>query len=1443
MRSISQSIPASSGGFSQSDSFTQEQDRLALDDAPLIFIWKSDALGNVKVAEISPEFEKLFGEREILRNTEEGNEWLNWVHGEDKERIQKEWREVLHSKRLGFLKCRAQFPGADGAVRHIYIQALPITNDDGSFRLWTGACFDITQGLESAAALKASEERFRHISTSAPIGIFLADATGETQWINDAMLRLNGRSVDDCLGHGLVEETVHPEDKEGVISHWKSYIANPTSTWKRDLRILRKSGEVIFIHVQASSILEHGKVIGFVGTAEDVTQQRQAEEALRISEARFASIFQSSPLGVSISTLDEGIFLEVNEEYCRLAGYAKEELIGRSAHELNLWADPADRSRILSKLKKGEKIQNLELRGRQKSGRTGDVLMSLDVVNIPGKGPMLITVVSDIREKKRSEEKLRRNEALLAMATRIGRMGAWAIDLPGQALTWSDEVKAIHEVDKSYTPTVKEALEFYVPEHREIISEATHQCINKGIPFELDLQIINAKGRRVWVRAIGEAERGPSGNIERIQGAFQDVSEQKTAVNQNLELAQRLTSTLETITDAFCMLDADWRFTYVNREAERLLQKSRDFLLGRVVWDQFKNFLGASFQEAHLRARRENQVVAFEEYYPPVGHWLEVRVLPADEGLAIYFRDVTERKKQEKLLAALTLLGQRLNTAISPREAAEIIVETADTLFGWEAAVVDHFASDTKKFTAVLCVDTVNGERVYYPTQEFDQAPPLAKRIIENGPELILRQEPLAKNPGHTMFGNTSQASASMMFVPIRQGERGFGMLSIQSYKFNAYTRSDLEVLQALADHCAGALNRIYSETERRAIDKRLQMVAQTTNDAIWDYELASSMLWWSEGFEKLFGFRRDEVAPTIQSWYDLLHPQDKETVLAELQRALREGHQVWSAEYRMLKKDGTYAYVMDRGHIIRDTHGDAVRMIGGVTDITHRKLAEEKLAEQAALLDKAHEAIIVLDLNHQIIYWNKGAERMYGWTAEEALGQHSNELLCRDPSELAKAHALLFAKGEWEGEVNKVAKDGKEIVVDVRWTLVRDPKGAPKSILSINADITEKKMLEAQFLRAQRMESIGTLAGGIAHDLNNILTPIMLAFELLLMKVKGDEERELIQSLQDNAERGADLVQQVLSFARGVKGDRIAVDLVRIIKDIEKVARETFPKSVRFQVAAKCPLWSVVGDSTQLYQALLNLCLNARDAMPDGGQITITLENTIVEESYASMTGDAKPGKYLVCTVADTGTGMPREHLNKIFEPFFTTKEIGKGTGLGLPTTLAIVKSHEGFINLDSKVGKGTVFKIYLPAQAPMAHQGVEQIEPPVLMRGNGELILVVDDEEPIRKIAQKTLENFGYRTVAAANGAEAIRTYMPLRGEIALVLTDMAMPIMDGQALIIALQSLNPSVKIIASSGGGTFISTVENNIGTGIAHFIRKPYVAETLLSAIHEVLSKK
>jgi two-component system, cell cycle sensor histidine kinase and response regulator CckA len=637
------------------------------------------------------------------------------------------------------------------------------------------------------------------------------------------------------------------------------------------------------------------------------------------------------------------------------------------------------------------------------------------------------------------------------------------------------------------------------------------------------------------------------------------------------------------------------------------------------------------------------------------------------------------------------------------------------------------------------------------------------------------------------------------------------------------------------------AIERQRSEAALRHSEERFRVALKNSPIVVSTQDRELRYTWI---YNATVGFNDGDILGKLDS--DILTSRDYQRLQDIKQRVLTTG--VGTREEVSITTYGEVRYYDLTVEPLRNESNEVVGITCASIDISEqqaalrdRKLTEDKIHQQAALLDVATDAILVRDLENKILFWNKGAENIYGWQADEVYQQNASEILYREtPPEVETALLTVISKGKWQGELHKVTKNGQNILVESRWTLVCDRDGKPQSILTVDTDITEKKQLEYQFFRTQRLESIGTLASGIAHDLNNILTPILISAQMLPLRFPevNEQDMQMFEILEESAKRGAELVKQVLSFARGVEGKRISLQIRHLIRDIHKILKETFPKSINICVDIPSDLWMVSGDATQLHQVLMNLCVNARDAMPEGGILSITGENIAIDENYVRMNLEAKVGAYTVITVTDTGSGIAPEIKERIFEPFFTTKELGKGTGLGLSTVIGIIKSHGGFITVYSEVGSGTTFKIHLPATEITEIELEPDLKP---LAGNGELILVVEDETYIQEITKASLESQNYKTLIASDGIEAIALYAQYMTEISVVIMDMMLPLMDGITAIRTLKKINPQVNIIATSG---LISNrkLADISSTGVKLFLPKPYTIKELLLNLQQALTK-
>jgi two-component system, cell cycle sensor histidine kinase and response regulator CckA len=866
---------------------------------------------------------------------------------------------------------------------------------------------------------------------------------------------------------------------------------------------------------------------------------------------RHRQLFERLP-DPMLELASDGRIVAVNAMLARLVGESAARLVGAS-YELIVHPDHHQRlAEELAAALAGEPGTR-ELRLRTHDGEIRQVELTLIPLAHDDLATTVFGLVHDVTRQREAELGLERSEALRRLAGRLARVGGWSVDADGDRVSWTDEVFQILEAPGGDEPQLDDILARYPSDDAARLVAALRACLDEGVPFDLELDVDTFAGRRIPVRAIGEAERDDDGTVVRATGAFQDISEQQAASEATEQLAERLRTTFESMTDALFVVDRDWRFTFLNSRAEALLQRSRRELIGRVVWEEFPAAVDSEVYHAYHRALETQTTQVVDEYrYAPLETWFEVNAYPSEDSLAVYFRDVGEQR------------AARL--ALEEREAA---------------------------------------------------------------------------------------------------------------------------------------------------------------------------------------------------------------------------------------------------------------------------------LASHAAMLDEATDAISVRGLDGRIRYWSRGAEVLYGWRADEVIGADARDLVHADPVRFDTAMDDLLRTGRWSGELIHRTRDGDLRTVESRWTLVRDADGEPDAVLAINTDVTEARRTEQQFLRAQRLESLGTLAGGIAHDLNNVLSPIMLAVDLLRTHGLPDEQVALLDTIASGARRGADLVGQVLSFARGVEGEQVEVDLGTILDDLASIVRDTFPKDIDVELALADELPTVLCDSTQIQQVLLNLVVNARDAMPGGGALMIRADTVDLDAQYVTTIPDAQPGLYARIEVEDTGVGMTPAVRERVFEPFFTTKPHGAGTGLGLSTAAAIVRSHGGFVQVYSEANRGSRFRVYLPAAEAARPTAPTRPMDPDVPRGTGETVLVVDDETAVRMMTRQTLEAYGYRVLEATDGAEAVSSYVANRDHVDVVIVDMMMPVMDGPATIHALQRLDPQVRIVGCSGLHAD-GRVAQAAAAGVRVFLPKPYTATRLLAVVRDML---
>jgi PAS domain S-box-containing protein len=635
----------------------------------------------------------------------------------------------------------------------------------------------------------------------------------------------------------------------------------------------------------------------------------------------------------------------------------------------------------------------------------------------------------------------------------------------------------------------------------------------------------------------------------------------------------------------------------------------------------------------------------------------------------------------------------------------------------------------------------------------------------------------------------------------------------------------DAEVLRA----------RRIAEEELKKERYLMRMLMENLPDCVYFKDADSRFIAVSESLARRHGQEPADLKG--KSDQDLFARETADAALADEQGIVRSGKPILNKEERELWLDGAITWVSTTKLPLRDSSGKIIGTFGISHDITERKKTEEQLREQAEIISHAPLAIFICDLEERITYCNAGAVKLFGLTSEEFIGRVPAELVNGETAVVLEAGwKSAIVSGAWTGEVTTVMKSGRRLHCEFHRWRITDGAGAPKGCLTIALDITEKKKLEEQFLRSQRLEAIGTLAGGVAHDLNNTLAPIVMGVEMLRDQLPG--EAATFQMILDSAKRGADMVRLLLTYAKGSEGERIAINPERLLKEIVHLMKGSFPKGIKLVMKGASDLPPVLGDGTQLHQVLLNLCVNARDAMPDGGTLSLEADCLDVDASTVGTPPDLSPGRYVLLRVRDTGTGIPEEIMDRIMDPFFTTKDPEKGTGLGLSTVVGIVKGHGGSLMVESKLRMGSTFTVYLPvASEAVEPQAVSMVE--VAFQGNGETVLFIDDEPAVRDVARAVMRRLNYKPLTATDGSDGLIQALLHRTELKAVITDVHMPHMDGLAFVRAFRKMMPETPIMLASGR----IEDEDRAGfaaSGVVLQLEKPFTAPQLAQALKILL---
>jgi len=791
--------------------------------------------------------------------------------------------------------------------------------------------------------------------------------------------------------------------------------------------------------------------------------------------------------------------------------------------------------------------------------------------------------------------------------------------------------------------------------------------------------------------------------------------------------------------------------------------------------------------------------------------------------------DVTTRRRVSLRNSVFGRLSHNLSAVTTAAEAALFICEAADDLFHWDDFALDLYAVERDEVVSLLTITTVEGKRVEIPASPQPKiANALVQRVIARGAELVTAQE-------------TGDKEGTTILAPIRKGDRVIGVLFIQRRQSHSYTARDVETLQTLSDQCGGALQRVQVEEELRQSQRRFRDLFENSPDAIFVEDMAGRVLDVNRGGCVLHGMTREELVGS-NSIEKLVPPERRGTAREEF-RKLATGQLSW-IESDSMRADGRTVPVEIRA--VRVEYDGAPALLFHVRDITERRAAEMALRSSEILFRSVWENSVdgmrLTDENGVIIAANEAFCRLVGLPHEQLEGKPFTVVYSakQDWEDMMRQHCERFRTGiiREKLEYHRILHDNRTVIFEITDSYV-ESGGKPRLLLSLFRDATSHRRLEEQLRQSQKMEAIGQLAGGIAHDFNNILTIILGHATLLTMAKLEPKALVSAQQIKQASERAAGLTRQLLAFGRKQIFNPRPLDLNRVVGKVTDLLARLLGEDIALQINFSSQPAVISADVSMLEQILLNLSVNSRDAMPRGGQLAIRIAFDTVDEEHTNRVAEARSGEFIRLSHSDTGEGIPPENLPRIFEPFFTTKELGKGTGLGLATVFGIVKQHEGWVEVESELGKGTTFHLYFPVTAAAAVDP-EQMETQFHARKGTETILVVEDERDLREIVTRTLNLNGYRVFQAVDGQNALHIWAEYKNEIDLVFTDIIMPGgLNGRELAERLWAEKPELKVIFSSGYGADALGKNFKLDPKL-NYLQKPYLPQTLSRVIRRCL---
>jgi len=1182
---------------------------------------------------------------------------------------------------------------------------------------------------------------------------------------------------------------------------------------EEDVVTLKQYNEALIRRVEAKMAqLEQAKR----DLEQELDERRRTEQALRASEDKFAKAFRANPNAMAISTLEEGRYLEVNESFVRVSGYQREDVIGRTALELSIWVNPDARLRIADELRTTGRVNRRETLFRSRSGEIRVNLLSAETIEVEGVH-CLLSVPEDITERKLAEEQLRISEERLRLVLDgLGpHMFVGLLDPEGVVLVANQPALAAAGVQladvlgKSFADTPWFA---YSESVRQRLRAAVARAA-QGETVRYDEQLHAIGGQLIWVDFCLQPLRDETGRIAFLVPSGQVVTERKRAEASLRASEERFRRIAETITEVFWIADVETaQMLYISPAYEQVWGRSVASL-----YENPRSFLESIHPEdlpralTYVEGKRKGGPIS-EEYriVRPDGstRWIWDRGFPVRDETGQVTRyvgvaqDITERKRVEALLAHERDLLRALMDSVPDK----IYFKDLDSRF---VRINRAHASSLGLTDPSQALGKTDFD--VHPSGMAAEALQDEKRVLSTGEPLVGKIERSGRADGAVKWNLVTK-------VPIKNNQgQVVGLVGISR---------DISA-------------RVQTEEALRESEERLALALEAANEGLWDYDIANDKLYCSSGLFTMLGYSPGDFPSGREALVQLLHPDEWDSALATIQEHLAKKHKSFEIELRVKTRTEGWCWILCRGKVVaHDSMGRPQRMVGTHLDINERKHTQAENTRLATAIEQSAEAVVITDVQGNIEYVNPAFTRITGYTREEVLGQ--NPRILKSGKHDAALYQELWAtilKGEtWRGKIINRRKDGAFYTEEMNVAPVRSPYGEATHFIATQRDVTRQDQIEEHLRQVQKIEAVGRLAGGVAHDFNNLLT-IICGYGQLLRDRVAPNDRSAVEEILKASDRAAALTRQLLAFSRRQLLTPQVLDLNSVIVNIENMLRRLIREDIELTTVPHPGLWHVKADPGQIEQVIMNLVVNARDAMPDGGKITIETTNTELDKAYASSHFPATPGSYVSLAITDTGCGMDKEIQAHIFEPFFTTKVIGKGTGLGLATVYGIVKQSAGYIWVYSEPGQGSTFKIYLPRVEQAATETAPAPAPE--LKCGSETVLLVEDEEAVRSLVCAVLRSKGYNVLEATEPFQALSLLDQTSQTIHLLLTDVVMPQMSGRELAGRLTALRPDAKVLYMSGYADD-AIIRHGILEAGTPFLQKPFTPSALVQKVREVL---